>query len=150
MPGAARWIRERGFAGHPVVTEPLVSGTEGTPQARDSTHGPCTASCQYREKPEEKNVLNAWKWAEHPLQGRAFLLHPVMSLLLPCSPKPWASPALAAAGDISLSHGARQPPQYPRSFYLSFCAATKATISPTHPWRPKTQLGFQGNAQVVF
>lgn len=60
----------------------------------------------------------------------------------PAAPSPEAIPALAAAGDIFLSHGAGQPPQYPQSSYLSFCAAIKATISPTHPCRAGNTAGF--------
>lgn len=41
-------------------------------------------------------MLNIWKQAEHPLQGWAFSLHPAMSLLLPCSPKPWGHPSLSS------------------------------------------------------
>lgn len=47
-------------------------------------------------------MLNMWKQAEHPLQGWAFSLHPSMSLLLPCSPKPWGHPSLSSCWGLFL------------------------------------------------
>lgn len=90
-------------------------------------------------------MLNMWKRAKHPLQGWASSLHPVMSFLLPCSPRPWSHPGFSSCwGHFLVTRCWAAPTIFPHSCYLGFCAAIKATISPTHPWRPENTAGFPG------